>query len=77
MNVGMEEGYKVCSRVVLIADAVKRNTSRPIVQDEQPKVVMVPSTGSEKGVSLAGPAAETGMGLYTPPGPQGSGTYVA
>lgn len=65
-----------CSRVVLVAGAVKRNTSRPIVQDELPKVLMVPSTGSEKGVSQAGSAVENGPGLYTPSGPQGSGTLA-
>lgn len=66
-----------CSRVVLVAGAVKRNTSRPIVQDELPKVLMVPSTGSEKGVSLPGSAVENGPGLYTPSGPQGSGTWLS
>lgn len=58
--------------MVLIADAGKRNISRPVIPDERPKVVMVSS--SEKDVMQPGPAVETGLGLYTPPGPQGSGT---
>lgn len=58
--------------MVLIADAGKRNISRPLIQDERPKVVMVSS--SDKDVVQPGPAVETGLGLYTPPGPQGSGT---
>ncbi|XP_063914923.1 lachesin-like isoform X1 [Zophobas morio] len=49
----------------------KRNISRPLIQDERPKVVMVSS--SDKDVVQPGPAVETGLGLYTPPGPQGSG----
>jgi neurotrimin len=52
-------------------NAGKRNISRPLIQDERPKVVMVSS--SDKDVVQPGPAVETGLGLYTPPGPQGSG----
>ncbi|KAF2880891.1 hypothetical protein ILUMI_25282, partial [Ignelater luminosus] len=51
--------------------AGKRNSTRPIVQDERPKVVMVSS--SDKRDSQPGPAAESGLGSYPPPGPQGSG----
>lgn len=65
-----------CLRVVLIAGGAKRNNSRPIVQDEQPKMPVVPSPGTDKGVLAPGAAIETGPGLYTPPGPQASGTKI-
>lgn len=62
---------KRCWRVVLIADNGKRNISRSINQDERPKVVMVSS--SEKDTVQTGPAVDSGLGHYTPPGPQSSG----
>ncbi|KAK5639134.1 hypothetical protein RI129_011626 [Pyrocoelia pectoralis] len=49
----------------------KRNSTRPVVQDERPKVVMVSS--SDKRDSQPDSAAESGLGLLPPPGPQGSG----
>lgn len=57
--------------MVLIPDTSKRNISRSINQEERPKVVMVSS--SDKEAAQAGPAIDTGLGLYNPPGPQGSG----
>lgn len=63
----------VCYRVVLITDGAKRNVSRPLIQDEPPKVVMVSS--SEKDIVQTGPSAvDSGLGLYTPATSQGSGT---
>lgn len=60
-----------CWWVVLIPDASKRNISRSVTQEERPKVVMVSS--SDKEPAKAGPVTDTGLGLYNPPGPQGSG----
>ncbi|XP_017772436.1 PREDICTED: lachesin-like, partial [Nicrophorus vespilloides] len=49
----------------------KRNVSRPIGQDDRPKVVMVSS--SDKRDLQPGPVVDNGLSLYTPPGPQASG----
>lgn len=57
--------------MVLIPDTSKRNISRSVTQEERPKVVMVSS--SDKEPAQAGSATDTGLGLYSPPGPQGSG----
>lgn len=57
--------------MVIITDTSKRNISRSINQEERQKVVMVSS--SDKEAAQDGPAIETGLGLYNPPGPQGSG----
>lgn len=65
--------WGMCDRVVLITDGAKRNVSRPLIQDEPPKVVMVSS--SEKDIVQTGPSAvDSGLGLYTPATSQGSGT---
>lgn len=57
--------------MVLIPDASKRNISRSMSQEERTKVVMVSS--SDKEAAQVGTAIDTGLGLYNPPGPQGSG----
>lgn len=57
--------------MVFIADAEKRNISKLLIQEERPKIVMVSS--SDKDILQQGHAVESGLGLYTPPGPVGSG----
>lgn len=57
--------------MLLIPDTSKRNISRSINQEERKKVVMVSS--SDKEAAQTGPVIDTGLGLYNPPGPQGSG----
>lgn len=71
MKIGKER-CKDILQVVLIAGVGKRNVSKPIAQDDRPKVVMVSS--SDKRDLQPGPVVDAGVELYTPP--QESGTYV-
>lgn len=71
--------WQQLSRLVLIADSAKRNISRPLVQEspkDRPKNVMVSSSERDSAVQV-GPPVDTAMDLYTPAGPQSSGTDTA
>lgn len=57
-------------RIVLLAGVTKRNNSRTLGQDDYPKIMV---SSSDKRNSQPDMTMETGLSVYTPPGPSISG----